>query len=68
MRPYTERVIEVIRSIPEGYVMTYGQVARLAGGPRAHDKSSEYFTPSVTFTSRRGIGSSTQRRNRHQGR
>ena len=29
--PYTERVIEVIRSIPEGYVMTYGQVARLAG-------------------------------------
>lgn len=34
MQPYTQRVIEVIRSIPEGYVMTYGQVARLAGSPR----------------------------------
>lgn len=35
MQPFTKRVIEVIQSIPEGYVTTYGQVARLAGSPRA---------------------------------
>nr|WP_256439800.1 MULTISPECIES: MGMT family protein [unclassified Exiguobacterium] len=28
-------VVQVIRSIPPGRVMTYGQVARLAGNPRA---------------------------------
>lgn len=31
MRPYTMRVIEIIQDIPEGYVMTYGQIAELAG-------------------------------------
>ncbi|OCT15623.1 DNA methyltransferase [Paenibacillus pectinilyticus] len=35
MTPFTERVLEVIRSIPEGKVMTYGQVAHEAGSPRA---------------------------------
>lgn len=35
MSPYTERVIAVIRSVPEGTVMTYGQVARLAGSARS---------------------------------
>jgi len=34
MQPFTQRVIEIIKSIPEGHVMTYGQVARLAGSPR----------------------------------
>ncbi len=34
MTPFTERVIEIIRSIPEGYVMTYGQIAELAGNRR----------------------------------
>jgi len=34
MNPFTERVVEVIRSIPEGYVMTYGQIAAEAGNPR----------------------------------
>ncbi|UKS28833.1 MGMT family protein [Paenibacillus sp. HWE-109] len=34
MTPFTERVIQIIRSIPEGKVMTYGQIARLAGSPR----------------------------------
>jgi methylated-DNA-protein-cysteine methyltransferase related protein len=28
------QVLEVIAQIPEGYVMTYGQVARVAGKPR----------------------------------
>ncbi|SEN93285.1 methylated-DNA-protein-cysteine methyltransferase related protein [Mesobacillus persicus] len=35
MQPFTEKVIEVIREIPEGKVMTYGQIARVAGSPRA---------------------------------
>jgi len=35
MTPFTENVIEIIRSIPAGKVMTYGQIARLSGSPRA---------------------------------
>ncbi|MCZ8522049.1 MULTISPECIES: MGMT family protein [Paenibacillus] len=35
MNPYTERVIGIIKEIPEGTVMTYGQIAALAGSPRA---------------------------------
>ncbi|MCD9022127.1 MGMT family protein [Cohnella silvisoli] len=34
MQPFTEQVIQIIKSIPEGYVMTYGQVAEQAGSPR----------------------------------
>ncbi|WP_239615673.1 MGMT family protein [Cohnella mopanensis] len=34
MQPFTERVVEMIKSIPEGYVMTYGQIAACAGSPR----------------------------------
>jgi len=34
MQPFTQKVLEIIKSIPEGYVMTYGQVAALAGSPR----------------------------------
>ena len=29
-----EKIYEVVKSIPEGTVMTYGQVARFAGNPR----------------------------------
>lgn len=35
MEQFTEKVIETIRNIPEGQVMTYGQVARLSGNKRA---------------------------------
>jgi methylated-DNA-protein-cysteine methyltransferase-like protein len=35
MTPFTEQVISIISSIPEGKVMTYGQIAGLAGSPRA---------------------------------
>lgn len=35
MQVFTEKVISVIKSIPEGYVMTYGQIARVAGNPRS---------------------------------
>ncbi|MFD2170996.1 MGMT family protein [Tumebacillus lipolyticus] len=34
MTPFTQRAIAIIKSIPEGKVMTYGQIACLAGSPR----------------------------------
>lgn len=34
MNPFTERVIEIIQAIPQGKVMTYGQIAKEAGSPR----------------------------------
>ena len=34
MNPFTERVIQIIKSIPAGKVMTYGQIAKEAGSPR----------------------------------
>ncbi|WP_256759301.1 MGMT family protein [Cohnella sp. WQ 127256] len=34
MKPFTERVVEIIKNIPEGFVMTYGQIAECAGSPR----------------------------------
>jgi methylated-DNA-protein-cysteine methyltransferase related protein len=35
MNSFTEKAIEIIKNIPEGKVMTYGQIANLAGSPRA---------------------------------
>ncbi|MEV5029952.1 MGMT family protein [Paenibacillus sp. LPE1-1-1.1] len=34
MQPFTQRVIAIIQAIPEGAVMTYGQIAELAGSRR----------------------------------
>ncbi|MEH7505346.1 MGMT family protein [Neobacillus drentensis] len=53
MTPFTENVVEIIRSIPEGKVATYGQIAGLAGSPRAarqvvralHSMSKKYCLP-----------------------
>ncbi|MGI8313555.1 MGMT family protein [Halobacillus mangrovi] len=53
MKPFTEKTINIIMNIPEGKVMTYGQVARLAGSPRAarqvvrilHSMSQKYNLP-----------------------
>lgn len=53
MQPFTEKVIEIIKSIPEGKVMTYGQIAREAGSPRAarqvvralHSMSKKHHLP-----------------------
>ena len=33
--PFSRRVIGLIRSIPAGWVATYGQIADMAGNPRA---------------------------------
>ncbi len=35
MAGFRERVLEIVRSVPEGRVTTYGTVALLAGSPRA---------------------------------
>ncbi len=34
-QPFPKRVLEIVRLIPRGRVLTYGQVALLAGTPRA---------------------------------
>ncbi|MHA7136998.1 MGMT family protein [Rossellomorea arthrocnemi] len=53
MKPFTERVVKIIQSIPSGKVMTYGQIASFAGSPRAarqvvrilHSMSEKYKLP-----------------------
>ena len=53
MQPFTKRVVEIIQIIPKGYVMTYGQIAKLAGSARGarqvvrilHSMSSRYELP-----------------------
>ncbi|TMU83598.1 DNA methyltransferase [Bacillus sp. BHET2] len=53
MKPFTERAVKIIQSIPAGKVMTYGQVAAWAGSPRAarqvvrilHSMSEKYSLP-----------------------
>ena len=35
MQPFTAEVVRILQEIPEGRVVTYGQVARMAGSPRA---------------------------------
>lgn len=53
MQPFTERAIAIIKEIPAGKVMTYGQIAALAGSPRGarqivrilHSMSKKYSLP-----------------------
>lgn len=53
MQPFTKQVIAIIKDIPTGSVMTYGQVAKLAGSPRSarqvarilHTMSRKYELP-----------------------
>ena len=53
MTPFTERVIEITKSIPVGRIMTYGQIAAEAGNIRAarqvarilHSMSEKYNLP-----------------------
>lgn len=53
MNPFTEKVIHIIKSIPSGKVMTYGQIAKVAGSPRGarqvvrvlHSMSAKYNLP-----------------------
>lgn len=53
MTPFTEEVIRIIKNIPKGKVMTYGQIAGEAGSPRGarqvvrilHSMSEKYNLP-----------------------
>ncbi|MBE3102760.1 MAG: MGMT family protein [Bacilli bacterium] len=53
MQPFTAEVVRVLKEIPIGYVVSYGQVARMAGSPRAarqvvrilHTMSEKYGLP-----------------------
>lgn len=53
LNQFTERAIAIMKKIPPGTVMTYGQVAALAGSPRGarqivrilHSMSSKYDIP-----------------------
>lgn len=53
MGTFTERAIEIIQDIPLGRVMTYGQIAKLAGSPRGarqvvrilHSMSKKHHLP-----------------------
>ena len=53
MQTFTEKALAVIRQIPPGKIMTYGQVATMAGSPRAarqvtrilHSMSNKYNLP-----------------------
>ncbi|WP_128893878.1 MGMT family protein [Longirhabdus pacifica] len=53
MTPFTEKVVSILKQIPAGKVITYGQVANLAGSPRAarqvvrilHSMSKKYQLP-----------------------
>ncbi|KAB7704820.1 DNA methyltransferase [Bacillus aerolatus] len=53
LKPFTAEVIKILKGIPAGYVATYGQVARMAGSPRAarqvvrilHSMSKKYKLP-----------------------
>jgi methylated-DNA-protein-cysteine methyltransferase-like protein len=50
---FTENIINVIKNIPKGKVLTYGFIAKLAGNPRAarqvswvlHSSSKKYNLP-----------------------
>lgn len=63
MEPFTARVIEAIKHIPPGTVMTYGQIARIAGSPRAarqvarvlHSMSRNYQLPWHRVVNKDGI-------------
>lgn len=53
MQPFTAQVVQIIQQIPAGRVMTYGQIAKLAGSPRGarqvarilHSMSQKYHLP-----------------------
>ncbi|MEK3695614.1 MULTISPECIES: MGMT family protein [unclassified Paenibacillus] len=68
MTPFTQRVITIIQSIPEGAVMTYGGIARAAGSPRGarqvvrilHSMSRKYKLPWHRVINSKGMISLTE--------
>ncbi|MHB1316736.1 MAG: MGMT family protein [Minisyncoccota bacterium] len=51
MKTFTQKVYEVVKKIPRGKVLTYGEVAKKAGSPRAvravGNILSKNFDPSI---------------------
>ncbi|EKD95318.1 MAG: hypothetical protein ACD_24C00523G0002 [uncultured bacterium] len=53
MSKFKDKIIQIVKLIPSGYVVSYGQVALMAGVPRAarqvgwvlHDYSDKYNLP-----------------------
>lgn len=53
MQLFTKKVVEIMKNIPAGKIMTYGQIASLAGSPRGarqvvrilHSMSKKYQLP-----------------------
>ena len=68
MTPFTEKVIRIIQSIPEGKVMTYGSIAFAAGSPRGarqvvrilHSMSRKYNLPWHRVVNVKGMISLTE--------
>ncbi|WP_339289033.1 MGMT family protein [Paenibacillus sp. FSL E2-0201] len=68
MTPFTEQVLRIIQSIPEGKVMTYGGIARAAGSPRGarqvvrilHSMSRKYKLPWHRVINAKGMISLTE--------
>ncbi len=62
MNPFTKNVITIIQSIPKGRIMTYGQIATLAGNSRGarqvarilHSMSRNYNLPWHRVVNARG--------------
>lgn len=52
-KPFTQRVVHIIKNIPSGKVCTYGYIAEMAGNPRGarqvawilHSSSQKYDLP-----------------------
>jgi len=63
MQPFTAKVIETIQAIPPGKVMTYGQIAKVAGSPRGarqvvrilHSMTDKYNLPWHRVINAKGI-------------
>ena len=68
MTPFTEKVIRIIQSIPEGKVMTYGSIAFAADSPRGarqvvrilHSMSRKYNLPWHRVVNAKGMISLTE--------
>ncbi len=62
LSPFTVKVIATIKDIPAGKVMTYGQIARIAGSPRGarqvvrilHSMSKSHQLPWHRVVDRKG--------------
>ncbi|ANU24801.1 MGMT family protein [Planococcus donghaensis] len=62
MQTFTEKALTIIKQIPAGKIMTYGQVAAIAGSPRAarqvtrilHSMSDKHSLPWHRIVNKQG--------------